>query len=99
MEKNEIDLTNKVVLEVDSYIELKEKIKDLENEVKVEKNKYSSLLNYLFSECEVKKYLSGEYYLDYDSYNNHLVDYLKEISPEIYERKIQDYKKDCDINE
>ena len=90
MEEMKINLTNKVVLDLDKYIELLDEKKDLKNEIEKYKDKYENIIKYLFSECEVKKYVSGKKYLAYDKYDNHLTDYLKEIEPEKYQKKIDE---------
>ncbi len=85
-----VDLNNKVVLNVDDYINLLKINNNLENEKEQFKEKYINLVKYLVSECDVKKYTSGKKYLDYDTYNNHLGDYLKAIEPEAYQQKINE---------
>jgi hypothetical protein len=89
MNNKEIDLTNKVVINVNEYIDNLNEINNLKNEVKEYKNKYENIINYLLSECEINKYVSGKKYLNYDSYNNHLADYLKKIEPELYEKELK----------
>lgn len=89
MENKEIDLTNKVVLNVNDYIDLLSEIVNLKNEAKNNKEKYDNIVKYLFSECKVREYASGRKYLDYDSYNNHLGDYLKKIETELYEQELK----------
>lgn len=89
MNNKEIDLTNKVVLNVREYIDNLNEINNLRNEVKEYKNKYENIINYLLSECKISKYTSGKKYLDYDSYNNHLADYLEKIEPELYEKELK----------
>lgn len=88
MENKEINLTNKVVLDVEDYINQKNEINDLKNKLQNSENKYISLINYLLSECKVKEYYSGKKYLSYDSYNNHFGEYLKKIEPELYEKEL-----------
>lgn len=89
MENKEINLTNKVVLEVEDYINLRDEINNLKNQLKNSEDKYNNVVNYLFSECNVKEYVSGKKFLDYDSYNNHLGEYLKKIEPELYEEELK----------
>ena len=89
MNNKEVDLTNKVVLNVKEYIDNLNEINNLKNEVKEYKNKYENIINYLLSECKIAKYSSGKKYLDYDSYNNHLADYLEKIEPELYEKELK----------
>ncbi len=84
----EVDLTNKVVLDLDKYMELVTENKLLKQKEVNRDDKYNSLLKYLFSECEIQK--SGERkYLAYDSYNNHLANYLKQIEPEMYAEQLE----------
>lgn len=101
MNNKEIDLTNKVVLNVKEYIDNLNEINNLKNEVKEYKNKYENIINYLLSECTIAKYTSGKKYLDYDSYNNHLADYLEKIEPELYEKELkrEELEKEGDDSE
>lgn len=101
MNNKEIDLTNKVVLNVREYIDNLNEINNLRNEVKEYKNKYENIINYLLSECKIAKYASGKKYLDYDSYNNHLADYLEKIEPELYEKELkrEELEKEGDDSE
>lgn len=101
MNNKEIDLTNKVVLNVREYIDNLNEINNLRNEVKEYKNKYENIINYLLSECKISKYTSGKKYLDYDSYNNHLADYLEKIEPELYEKELkrEELEKEGDDSE
>lgn len=101
MNNKEIDLTNKVVLNVKEYIDNLTEINNLKNEVKEYKNKYENIINYLLSECKIAKYTSGKKYLDYDSYNNHLADYLEKIEPELYEKELkrEELEKEGDDSE
>lgn len=92
MEETKVNLTNKVVLDLDKYVELLDEKNDLKKEIEKYKDKYESIIKYLFSECEVKEYASGKKFLQYDRYNNHLTDYLKEIEPEKYQKKIDEYE-------
>ena len=85
------DLSGKVILTLDEFIEINDELKFLRQERVSEENKYSNLIKYLFSECNVKKYASGKRYLEYDAYNNHLADYLKEIEPDKYDEKIDNF--------
>lgn len=100
MNNKEIDLTNKVVLNVQEYIDNLNEINNLKNEVKEYKNKYENIIKYLLSECIIANYSTGKKYLDYDSYNNHLTEYLKKIEPELYEKELKreelDNKEDDD---
>lgn len=89
MENKEINLTNKVVLEVEDYINLRAEINNLKNQLQNSENKYNNLVNYLLSECKVKEYVSGKKFLEYDSYNNHLGDYLEKIEPELYKKELK----------
>ena len=90
MKKKEIDLTNKVVLDLDKYIELREELTKLRMAYTTRDDKYYDLLKYLISECEVKTYTSGKKYLEYEKYNNHLADYIKELEPELYQQKLEE---------
>lgn len=101
MNNKKIDLTNKVVLNVKEYIDNLNEINNLKNEVKEYKNKYENIINYLLSECKIAEYVSGKKYLDYDSYNNHLADYLEKIEPELYEKELnrEELEKEDDDNE
>lgn len=89
MNNKEIDLTNKVVLNVKEYIDNLTEINNLKNEIKEYKNKYENIINYLLSECEIKEYVSGKKFLQYDSYNNHLTEYIKKKEPELYEKELK----------
>lgn len=86
----EVDLTNKVILDIDKYIEIKEEKKDILNEMIRYQDRYFNLIKYLISECTVSKYTNGKKYLEYDKYNNHLAEYIKEIEPELYNEKLED---------
>lgn len=101
MNNKEIDLTNKVVLNVKEYIDNLTEINNLKNEVKEYKNKYENIINYLLSECKISEYTNGKKYLEYDFYNNHLTDYLKKIEPELYEKELnrEELEKEDDDNE
>lgn len=85
-----MDLTNKVILDVEDYVKLITELAILKEN---KDRKYNELIKYLFSECNVKKYSNGKHYIDYDGYNNHLGDYLEEIEPEKYQQKIDKYKE------
>lgn len=89
MNNKEIDLTNKVVLNVKEYIDNLTEINNLKNEVKEYKNKYENIIKYLLSGCEIDKYAGGKKYLSYDTYNNHLGDYLEKIEPELYKKELK----------
>lgn len=89
MNNKEIDLTNKVVLNVKEYIDNLTEINNLKNEVKEYKNKYENIIKYLLSECEINTYVGGKKYLNYDSYNNHLGNYLEKNEPELYEKELK----------
>jgi len=88
-----VDLNNKVVLDVKDYVEILHNQNKLEFEVEKSEEKYKNLIKYLFSECEIETYSNGEKYLKYDSYNNHLSDYLKEIEPERYKKRLEEGEK------
>lgn len=81
----EIDITNKVILDLDKYIEMREEKKALQLQNIAYEERYEKLIKYLLSECTLRKYSSGRRDLEFDSYNNHLTDYLKQIEPELYE--------------
>lgn len=89
-----VDLNNKVVLNVQDYVEIINNQNKLEFEAEMSEKKYKNLVKYLLSECEVKKYTNDEKYLKYDSYNNHLGEYLKQIEPEMYAEKLEDGEKE-----
>ncbi len=94
MDKKEIDLTNKVILDVDAYLKLKEEIINLKNNVEIEKKKYENLIIYLFSACRKRKYTSGKVYLEYNSYHNDLGIYLEKIEPEMYKAALESREED-----
>ena len=86
MDKKEIDLTNKVILDVE--------IINLKNNVEIEKKKYENLIIYLFSACRKRKYTSGKVYLEYNSYHNDLGIYLEKIEPEMYKAALESREED-----
>ena len=89
MNIKEIDLTNKVVLDLDKYIELKEELALLRMEKVNKEDKYNNLIKYLISSCSIEEYSNGKKYLKYDNYHNHLGDYIKEIEPDLYLLKLE----------
>ncbi len=94
MDKKEIDLTNKVILDIDAYLKLKEEIINLKNNVEIEKKKYENLIIYLLSACRKRKYTSGKAYLEYNSYHNDLGIYLEKIEPEMYKAALESREED-----
>lgn len=88
-----VDLTNKAVIDLADYTDLKVEIQRLQDEVEKEKTKYNEVINYLISECEVKQYNNGEYYLKYDYYHNHIGEYLTTREPYLVERYIKKHKE------
>lgn len=84
-----VDLTNKAVIDLADYTGLKVEIQRLKDEVEKEKTKYNEVINYLLSECEVKKYNTGEKFLRYDTYHNHIAEWLKINEPELYKERLE----------
>lgn len=86
-EKIEFDLAGKVVMDLEKYLNIHDELLLLKES---KDKKYDDLVRLLFANCELVKYTNGKAGLEYDSYREKIIEYLKEKEPEKYEKRLNE---------